>query len=669
MPVNMADFLAKQLRLFGFALKDALPIGHYKTDAQVEPWSSRFGQQDPLLIIIPDMDIACSYIEENPDRQYLVIADASGRNVNKTASMRRLCQIQVPSIIVAAERIADELGILGDANFAVWAWTNEDLSDLLWPSQQGDPSGRPWADYERRLTSCSTYSVSVKTISSQLANEAFSAVSDLSMQKRIRGDDQLVELDDLVTSSFRLVTLLLRLSIPINEQSLSMQGAEEALERINGIIRTSLYLSDEEKAAGNLAREALTNFFVGLQKHNPKAELLRQLVAEHPNTTIICPDARLRPDLELEYSDLGVRVLGTHSDDNGDMPSAVIPGWFRRNRMSMLLEPPIAETLYLVLYGIEHKWYDQFVLSRRKASETRLASSGRARLFPGIEGWEKHGKEIREPIKQYNQSELDDLESIHSQVQVAYRQHVYKTSRSDGSEEEIPAYLVIFEGSSYGFLTESYKANVVTHLIDAVIEQEDERADIRQSSVEDLRPGDVLLFHKGSDKDVIRIAADAILPSGVRTTSSLWRRSLLKYVSDGAMTTEEVWRRLKSAGCQLTQNTIGLWLEDEDMIAPKHERDIRIIVEVTSDKAFIDGIDDVLRAISEVRGAHLRASHQLAKQVMANAVNILKIESEPSQLVEIGPNVFVTRIVEIDDQTSLVRSSLTNRLLEAEQWH
>lgn len=261
-----------------------------------------------------------------------------------------------------------------------------------------------------------------------------------------------------------------------------------------------------------------------------------------------------------------------------------------------------------------------------------------------------------------------ELEAIQQHVQAGYRQRVYKSAQSDGTEVELAAHLVLFDGGTHAFLTGAYRANVVTHLLDAEPEQEDEKADIRQCSVSELTSGDALLFHRGSGRDVIRAAADQILPPGVRDLSSLWRKALTCYVTKNSIDSATLWKRLRAGGCPLQHQTIKIWLDSEDVIAPQsYSRDVEIIAQVTGDPDLIRQMDDVLAAIAEVRSAHLRASCQLAKKIIAQAVILIRQERQHSSLVEIEANVVMARIMEMDEHTIPVRTSLVNRLLEGEQ--
>lgn len=670
MPVATAHDMAKRLTLYEYPLKDVVPMGHLSSDGEIRSWSTRFGQQEPLLIFVSDLDIACEFAEDSRDQSHLVIVDVTGRNAKKTASLRRLQQFKIPTLAISTEKAADELSLIDDDHIGLWEWTDKDFSALLWPVQHTESAEGPIVKYERRLQSQSSYSPETRSIPFPLAERAFNAVRQVQSLARRRGDERLTELDDVVALNFRIMTWLLRLAAPLTEYFHSTKQIESYLNEQNTIREGSRYLSEEEQKAAARAEKSLKELLAELQRDNPKANIVHELLVAQPSLAIMCPDVRIGPDLGHAYSDLGTTVLASYSVEADDLDGVVVPGWFRKDRMGELLIPPVTKPLYLVLYDIEHFWYCDFLRDRRKACERRWARGNRAKLFSKVEGWRKPEPELPESPEPDRDSRLQELEAIHDHVRAIYRQRVYKTAKSDGIEIEVPAHLVIFEGDFYGFLTESYNANVVTHLLDASVEDLEDKAEIKQKPIIQLKLGDALLFHRGSDRDVIRTAADEILTPGRRTTSSLWRRALLNYVTRQGLTSEDIWRQLRDGGCPLKQFTIKTWLENDHMIAPQaYNRDVRVIAEVTGDESLTQNTEEVLAAIREVRGAHLRVSHRLARQVMARAINILKDEGRQSSLVEIESNVVVARIVEIDDQPTQVRTSLTNRLLEGEKWH
>ena len=668
-PILSAREISQHLKLFGHALKDVFPMGHLTIDEEIVRWSSRFGQQEPLLLFASDLDGACAFAEQDPDQNNLVIVDATSSNAHKTASLQRLQKFEIPTLIVSPERTVDNLEFPNDSPVTLWEWDNEDFSSLLWPDTTIGDEENPIALYERRLRLRQHSAVEVEIIDLPVAEQAFQAMRGLQVMVRRRGEDCPTELDNLFVLTSQTLTLLLRSAVPLTGDSSSVKKIASYLQGLNDIIQNPRYMTEDERRAARRANESLCELFGSLQSRNQKSEYVFEVLSRTPGLWIVCPDSRLRGDLEQTYSPLGAHIVGS-CDDGNEPRCGLVPGWFRKDKMRQLLLPPISNPLHLVFYKLEQQWHSDFQQQRQKGRSVRAAHSSRALLFPNIEGWKKTTSIPKEPKNEDTQSGLDVLEEIHRSTWSNLRRHVYRNVKSDGTETEVPAQLVIFEGGAHALLTESYRANVVTHLLDSSVEEFDDKADIKQKSVNELRIGDALLFRRGTDSDVIRAAADKILPPGTRDKSSLWRRALLQYAEREAITSEKLWQRLRETGCPLQHQTIRVWLTSGNIIAPQaYRRDVGVIAKLTADASLIQHMDDVLAAISEVRSAHLSASHQLARQVIARAVSIIKEERQQAKLVEIEANVVIVRLAEVDAESNSVAVSWTNRLLEDDLWH
>jgi uncharacterized membrane protein YkvA (DUF1232 family) len=672
MSIPVADVyeMAQQLQFQGHRLKDMIPMGHLTVDKGIRPWSNRFGKQQPLLVFAADLDLALQFADEKPEANGLVIVDASGRNAHKTASLRRLQQLKIRTLVVSTERVANELDLSNKDHVGLWEWSSDDFASLLWPEQTTTDRTGPIVRYERRLQLQLVRTPEIKNLPMPLARQAFDAVNKVRECAHARGDESLAELDDIVALSLSLMSRLLRSATPLTADIPSTKEIDHGLCQLGEIRDRSLYLSEAERSAISCAENSLRGLLVELKHANLKANLLRELLLVQSGLTIICPDKRLYADLGVAYSNTNTRVLYHCEDDDGNLSGAIVPGWFGKERMATLLVPPVTSPMHLVLYDVEQEWYNAFRRERRRSRDTRKVHSSRARVFPKVEGWGRPVAEHADATDTGRDTSLQELEAIHQYVNLSYRHRVYNASRSDGSEAEVSARLVMFEGDTYALLTDSYRANVVTHLLDSSVEDLDDEADIKRLLARQLSVGDALLFHRGSARDVIRIAADKILGPGVRKTSSLWREALLGYAAHEGLTAEALWERLRVAGCPLQYQTIRNWLETDDTIAPQaYKRDVGLIAKLTRDESLTKHMNDVLMAINEVRSAHLQASRQLARQVIAKTVAMLREERAFSPLVEIESDVVVVRVAAVDEQLTQVRQSLVNQLLEGEQWH
>jgi hypothetical protein len=487
---------------------------------------------------------------------------------------------------------------------------------------------------------------------------------------RKRGEDQLVENEQLLGLAFQTLFCLLRIPIILKPDSLTVLETDKILQRMSQLIKGSQYLSDEEKEAGNKMTEFLYNFYSILRKQNHKSEIINNLLQTSPNLSIISHHTRYIKELETEFRTSENTILCDRNfRDLQNIKGAIIPGWFGHDRMSRILTPPATNPLHLVLYGIEYQWYSQYQEQLIEARIQRAAQNPRSNIFPNVKGWNippNVDSPNNHTIPKPSYPNLDDIQKY---ILSYTRKYAYRSVLSDGSETVIPARLFLFDGGLHAFLRDSYRAIVVTHLLDEPNLSTEEEVDVERKTASELEGNDALLFHRRSNRDVIRITADKELPTGIREIAALWRKALVNYSRQSGLDPEGIWRLLKEKGCPLHPVTIRIWLEDEEMIGPRnYARDIPIILKVTCDNELAEHMQEVLDAIRIVFGAHQRASHMIARQVQGNALKLLQDVHGRANIIEMDPDIILTRILEIDNLKTPVRLSMVNRLLDSEVW-
>jgi hypothetical protein len=246
------------------------------------------------------------------------------------------------------------------------------------------------------------------------------------------------------------------------------------------------------------------------------------------------------------------------------------------------------------------------------------------------------------------------------------RKRLTSLASPSNGEESVKARLVTFEGG-YAFLTDNYRAKVATHLLGHTTDGED--AELVPVPARGLQRGDVVLFLRGSSRDVIRQVADRFLPAGERERAATWRRALINYQRQIDGSVESIWRQLRGHGCPLSLAAITNWFTDENIISPLSvDREFAAILAVTQDSDLRDGLEACRAAVSRVKGAHLRASCQLARKVVERVVTGLKSAATTGGAVDLGDDIVLARIREIDDTPIRVRASSVNRLVEDTQW-
>lgn len=284
-----AHELATRVRLHGYRLCDALPMGHLSTDGEVKTWSSSFGLQQPVLIVASDLDAACAHAEESPDDVHLFVVDATGANAARTASLSRLRQFHVPAVVVMGANVADQLDLSEDSQAAVWEWKADDFNSLLWPDEPKQTRRGRITQYERRVRTTHGCKPEVRPVSMLVAGDAFRTIKELQALAEARADNPLAELDELVSLSFRALSRLLRCVVAIPKGSLLAEDVEAILRELERVRGSSLFLSNAESAAGATANDLLHRLFDSIAQSNPKANVLQEVIEAHPGVSIVYP--------------------------------------------------------------------------------------------------------------------------------------------------------------------------------------------------------------------------------------------------------------------------------------------------------------------------------------------------------------------------------------------
>lgn len=648
--IGNARALSKDIQIVGTSLSDVVPIGSY-SDGKTNRWTTRFGTQKPLLLVFSDVDEAAAYVEENHKLIAQVVVDASGRNADKPASLAELARYDVPTLVITPERTASK--IQSQENGELWEWTPSDYQSLCWPSSGSKKHNGVIGNFERRLHRTAKVEPELVLINLPLADEGFERLNRLQAIAAQRGEDRLAELDEMLALGFHLYFKLLRAPVAIGQN----EGCKVA--KLQALLNVSNFLSGEERNAAGAFIEAIQDLLSELGSNNPKREALLETLSGLSAATIICPYGT---DELREYIQEGANVAAGVRNPSDLANTCVIPGWYGKQQMSRLLVPPIAERITLVLYDIEGRWYRSLQRELVHSRNQRASQSERSKLFPGVEGWKKRPV-ISIKTDDNRLEPLHQVETVESEIRKVFRTRAERDARSDGSESELDARLVFFEGGGYAFLTANYSATVVTHLLDSDV-SDDSAVDVKKKSLSELRIGDALLFHRKSSRDVIRDAADKQLVPGTREKATLWQAALQRYADDQQLSIPQLHERLRQTGCKVGQQTIRGWLKDDDRIAPKkYEEHVAAIAQLTKDESLLTNLDESLAAIPQVFGAHQSVSRQIARKVLRRTVSLLQNDATDSP-VDLGDDVVIVRLTEINDTTSKVRCSLANRLQE-----
>jgi uncharacterized membrane protein YkvA (DUF1232 family) len=658
-PVKTCKETAEAVSLFGQKLTEVIPIGHLTPGGEVCPWSSRFGSSRPAVLIIPDLDRACEYVEREGEKVLLTVVDATGHNAGRTASLARLGSLGARVLVVTSQADADE-SLTEETDATIWEWKQEDIVSLLSETVHSGTSDQagPVRRYETEVVRALSAAVDVVQVHAGGVTEAFEAVRELEKHVAGRGEEVPPELENALDMSFNVLSRLLRCPFRLADHPHLLADLTGKLDSIAGTMAAKAFLTAREVQAVKQAEDHLRKLCETFQRNNPKADALSQLKLTSGPVTVLCGDG----DLLEGVDGLTVCPVTTALDLIPCDPNTVyvISGWFGRGTMTRLLRPPFASLLRLILYEIEVGWYRAFIRRTQRNAAARRTRACQSRLFPGISGWaEARGEPADGESPGPEPAGVDPLDKVEIRLVARRRGRLTVLARPSSEEAAVEARLVLFDGG-HAFLTDDYQAKVATHLLDPSGDKKD--AELELVPARQLRPGDVLLFLRGSPHDVIREEADKLLPPGERERAGLWRVALEKYQREHKLSIVDLCQRLKAHSCSVGDQAIRNWLRDEIIAPLKYERDIKAIRDMTNDPDLIEQFQGCLDAVSNVRSAHLRAGRQLARRVLDSAVTRLK--SSRGGPVDLGDGIVLVRVTGVDDSLVRIKATAANRFVE-----
>ena len=662
--------LADTLFLCGHRLTSALPVGHVMGDGEIRPWSDRFTGSDPVLLVVSDLDDAVETIEENPDNVGLVIVDLQGTNTSRAAGLAHLAGGEVPILAISRESDEPALELLQEQDFTFWEWTPEELHELVWPRSLVSERNL-LSRYERRVRTLIRTTPEVISVSFPEAATAFEELGQLRALLPRRGGDLPAELDTALEVSTTACFRLLQFSnlSTLSEEHLVRE--RKTLAQLDQLVSGSAFLTPQEREAVSTVASTIRTALEVVRSGSPRTAIIREILERRPDLRVFVRNSRIADEMAPELGISRDRFVETVSRPGEDLRGgALIAGWLNQKRMRRLLHPPVASPLVVVLYEVEKRWFDAMRLRMSRAQARRRSTGRRERLFPTISGWKaiaSHTSTVETPAPD-TESELEllDWHEITARRNVA----LGRATNSD-SEPECETRLVWFSDGSCAFLTPGRRLPVATHLLDAIGDgSADEDTQLEEKRVEDLQVGDLVLFVRGAPRDVIRSAADRLLPDGARTTAGIWRTALVQFADDHGLSAIELAHMLGNAGCRRHPQTVSNWLRNEQLIAPRRAltTDLDAIAEVTGDDRLVKNLDRCKAAIHTVRSAHMRASRELAMAVMRRVGEHLRAGRAVGELLDLEEGVALVGVEDVDEETFRVPLSRANQLLEEQTW-
>ncbi|NLD47699.1 MAG: hypothetical protein GX660_10935, partial [Clostridiaceae bacterium] len=135
---------------------------------------------------------------------------------------------------------------------------------------------------------------------------------------------------------------------------------------------------------------------------------------------------------------------------------------------------------------------------------------------------------------------------------------------------------------------------------------------------------------------------------------------------------DEIYDKLRAAGCTKDKPTVRRWMTDEEAIIPQNKTDLQFIAAVTEDAVLLDKLDEVFDAGNTVKSAHIKAGRIISEKLRRCIAEELQLLGDIDPYNIWDPITFtidevgivkILKIMDISKTPIIVDNTNTNKLL------
>ena len=662
---------------------DLFQWGKVEVDGQVDSLTPGQYAAEPTCLFAANLYGAAEYIASGSDKTKGIVVDgvdACAKDLQRFDD--DILDRVIPVVVVADLFDTDSLSHLQDRGFKIWQWNKDNLSR----SRAAIPDTKTnsvYSSLNRSLTNFCHQQITPEICEHPQLMRAAESTWNL------RRSVDLSENTDLQWLYAQVVGAVNRLSRLV--WSPDPAWCVDFCERIQRLQEDFALLKPWLNLDTSRALEDTLGSLKSLGKNpcdasNHKVDRLRRLISSDQSSSdvsfVVLPsvdDVRPASEYWLAVADTSPldRVHFVAPSDVQAMADTLSPahiivcGWLNHKRMYPLIHSHVVPQITVLLYHLEANWFESARREWRKRNEYPLNSGD----FSDMLKLPKPKLKFIDYVPEISSPESEEAASDIMNFEILVRRYTYSPFVLGGGSdaEAVKAKLAVFTQNMFVFATETHRLLVVSDLMQG----ETSKSKIPRRTIDELKVGDYVLFRE-SDKDIIREIADSALDQQgllhLRQVAGLWREALREKHYETGSDLEQLTLLLWEAGCERQPSTINNWLFDEDQIGPADRKDLERVAEVTGHAEITDRLQEIIKAISAVRGAHLQASRFITDRLLRNLPAIL--DSEPSSPGDRGRSVvleldnfgqiMILRVEEIDEEWRDVEVKWVNRLLDQE---
>ena len=653
-------------------LREILPWGAIDDDGRFQPGDNYLVRGEPIVAVTHDVGVladACvgdDSAEEDgllsgfATGRAVVVADGAGRLLRDIRALDDVASAR-KVVVIAGPDDHDEVRLLADRGLDVWRATPDEMT-VTPTGMSGD--GTLFGGFARAARNQRLFRMAaVRCEDEGLDLAAAALILAVDAVRELEGEEEILSgvrslFGVLFRASERLIPYASAEAVEISSR-LEAVGSQVS-HRARWMSADTVEMVHEAVTA---LRGAVTAPSLGETKAAALANLLSRRNDELERSELILVRyAASRPAVEawLRERELKATVHAGRRIPEGCRPDHVVSlGWPGAPGFRTLVGRYRSPCVTLVGYPFEADWMAQF--KERWESDARRAALPReargamlglpSELLPLSEG---------DSSSVPGGTEASDLDVFDIERRVL-RRRKGEALRAESGDTASARY-VGFVGDTFAWITEGATLPVVTDVVRGAVDGTGAaRRNLPRRVLDDLEPGDFVLFREGSDHDVVRAFAELIAgPEAyrdLRRQATSWREQLRVFAPSSA----HLYRALRAGGLTRSPLTVRKWLLDNDQIGPQDRSDLDVIAAVAG--PLPESVDAVWEAICEVRAYHAQAGHRISDWLLAEIPRHAdRLRGGEAQLKLAFGTAYVVEIEDIDREPMEVPALHVNEL-------
>lgn len=565
-------------------------------------------------------------------------------------------KFRIPIILITDLSEIDIFEDIKNFGFEVFNFTKENITNTETSKQS------PFYFFERKIINY----VSFKLEGEVCRNAELEAISQ--KLHSLPKDDSNNDFNILKISLIQFSNLLGRIChVPDETEYLNFINKINNIEALYNKCR--LWLGEAQKSIEeiiSLLKNIIDQFSERILE---KCIRLEKLIKLNSYDYIICPkedQATLLRDylnttaIIISVSDINDSLLA------GRNVKAILTGWPGSSEFNRIFSSCLLSELTVLFYQFENRYYTSLQRrNRRNCNNFNTTINKRGILSQNEKSGHNSFEELfsaNTGIEMVDESSFDILEFELKLDNIQYSKYAAK----ENIFESCRAKRIDFENNTFIFATETHKFIVINKLLDPAREN----SNIDNKRFDALKSGDIIAFIN-TDRDILAeiVERQALKQEydEIKSWIDLWKNLLWNKYAELNYDFKMLVKCLQSYGCKRHDVTIRIWLNDENMIGPEDDSDLKIIALMTDSYKMNSNIENIRSSIRQMTSWRMRASDFIRDKIKTKLMKIAdrSLINSSVEIPELG-QIAVLKVNELKREMEEIDKKYVNRLLVKE---